>query len=62
MADWVDTGEAIQYVETSAISLKNVEKMFISIAEQANDYQQQVQEQRETICELQDNFQSIHEI
>ena len=52
MADWVDTGEAIQYVETSAISLKNVEKMFISIAEQANDYQQQVQEQRETICEL----------
>jgi hypothetical protein len=38
MADWVDTGEAIEYIESSAVSLKNVEKLFISIAEQANDY------------------------
>lgn len=38
LADWVDTGEAIEYIETSAVSLKNVERVFIAIAEQADDY------------------------
>ena len=52
LADWVDTGEAIDYIETSAVSLKNVEHLFVAIAEQADDYQQQIQEQRETITEL----------
>ena len=62
MADWVDSGEAIEYKETSAVTLKGVESLFVSIAEQANDYYQQMEEQRETITELQDNFASIHDI
>lgn len=32
-ADWVDSGEVIEYHETSALSLKNIEKVFESIAE-----------------------------
>ena len=38
-ADWVDSGEAMEYIETSALTQKNIEKLFVSIAEQANDYQ-----------------------
>lgn len=32
-ADWIDSGEAIEYIETSAYSLKNIDKLFMSIAE-----------------------------
>ena len=52
LADWVDTNAAVDYIETSALSMKNVEKLFINIAEQANEYQQQVQESRNTNLEL----------
>mgnify|MGYP006116460649 FL=1 len=38
-ADWIDSGEAIEYMETSAVTLKNIENLFVSIADQANDYQ-----------------------
>ena len=61
-ADWIDSGEAIEYIETSAYSLKNIDKLFMSIAEQANDYQQQITEQRETIKDLDDPYASIHDI
>jgi GTPase SAR1 family protein len=37
-ADWIDSGEAIEYMETSAVTLKNIENLFVSIADQANDY------------------------
>ena len=37
-ADWVDSGEAIQYIETSALSMKNIDVLFEAIADQANDY------------------------
>ena len=33
MADWVDSGEALEYKETSAVTMKGVESLFISIAE-----------------------------
>jgi GTPase SAR1 family protein len=38
-ADWIDSGEAMEYIETSAVTLKNIESLFVSIADQANDYQ-----------------------
>lgn len=38
MADWVDTGEVIDYIETSANTLKNISNLFESIAEQASDF------------------------
>ena len=62
LADWVDSGEAIEYAETSALTLKKIERLFSSIAEQANDYQQQIQESRETVTDIQDNFASLHDI
>ena len=52
-ADWIDSGEAILYMETSAMNFKNIEELFESIAEQANDYQQHILENRETINDLQ---------
>jgi GTPase SAR1 family protein len=58
-ADWVDSGEAIEYIETSALNLTKVERLFTSIAEQANDFQLQMQEQRETINELGDQYNCI---
>lgn len=42
--------------------MKNIDKLFISIAEQANDYQMQMSEQRETIKDLDDPYASIHDI
>ena len=49
-------------METSAVTLKNIENLFVSIADQANDYQQHIAEQRETINDLQDQFADIHDI
>lgn len=40
-------------METSAMNFKNIEELFESIAEQANDYQQHILENRETINDLQ---------
>lgn len=37
-ADWIDSGEASELHEVSAMSLKNIDKLFESIAEEANDY------------------------
>lgn len=51
-ADWIDSGEAMLYMETSAMNFKNIEEVFESIAEQANDYQQHMLENRETINDL----------
>ena len=53
-ADWVDSGEAMQYIETSALSMKNIDVLFEVIADQANDYYQHVAESRDTINDLQD--------
>jgi translation initiation factor IF-2 len=52
LADWIETGEAVDYVETSAVSQENIDKLFENIADQANDYQHQMVEQRETINDL----------
>ena len=61
-SEWIDSGEAAELHEVSAVNLKNIDKLFISIAEEANDYQQNLQEQRETIDDLQDPYASIHDI
>ena len=60
MADWVDTGEVIDYIETSANTLKNISNLFESIAEQASDFQKQQAENDR--LELQDQFSDIHDI
>lgn len=61
-SEWIDSGEASELHEVSAVNLKNVDKLFISIAEEANDYQQNLQERAETIDDLQDPYASIHDI
>lgn len=38
-ADWIDSGEAMLYMETSALNFTKIDEMFEAIAEQANDYQ-----------------------
>ena len=37
-ADWIDSGEAMLYMETSAMNFKNIEELFVAMADQANDY------------------------
>jgi hypothetical protein len=36
IADWIDSGEAAAYVETSASGFTNIEKLFEEIADHAN--------------------------
>lgn len=38
VADWIESGEALEYIETSAVSYQNIEDLFEKIADHANDY------------------------
>jgi Ras-related protein Rab-7A len=55
IADWVDSGEAAAYVETSASDFTNIEQLFEEIAVEANQYQVHIAQQRETINEIHQN-------
>ena len=44
LADWLDSGKAVDYIETSASKFENIESLFKKIAEHAYDYQNNLEE------------------
>ena len=52
IADWVDSGEAAAYIETSASDFSNIEYLFEEVADQANQYQAHISMQRETLNDM----------